>query len=202
MTKTRTILRSATVAAVLLAGAARRRYSDLNARSNDGAMNHPSWWSRDMSRSSCLSRRSGRALARRHGQASPPSSPSISSTAMARFRSAAPAGPSSGAAISYFAERLAWRACRADASWWARATPRTAIRAWRSAISAIMRIPMPCGDWSQDVSDTASESTTPNFGCAVQQNIAAKVSRSARSGCAAADGRQRCLTPQNGAGQI
>ena len=32
-----------------------------------------------------------------------------------------------------------------------------------------------CGDWSEDLSMTADNSTPPNFGCSVQQNIAAMV---------------------------
>lgn len=33
----------------------------------------------------------------------------------------------------------------------------------------------PCGDWSKDVADDDSNEPMPNFGCAVQQNIAAQV---------------------------
>jgi pilus assembly protein CpaD len=33
----------------------------------------------------------------------------------------------------------------------------------------------PCGDWSVDAADTASNLPMPNFGCSVQQNIAAQV---------------------------
>ena len=33
----------------------------------------------------------------------------------------------------------------------------------------------PCGDWSRDLSYTASNKTPPNFGCAIQHNIAAMV---------------------------
>lgn len=33
----------------------------------------------------------------------------------------------------------------------------------------------PCGDWSKNAGDTADNSPSPNFGCAVQHNIAAQV---------------------------
>jgi pilus assembly protein CpaD len=33
----------------------------------------------------------------------------------------------------------------------------------------------PCGDWSKDLAETASNQSAPNFGCAVQHNIAAMV---------------------------
>ncbi len=33
----------------------------------------------------------------------------------------------------------------------------------------------PCGDWSENAGDTAGNRTSANFGCAVQQNIAAQV---------------------------
>lgn len=34
---------------------------------------------------------------------------------------------------------------------------------------------IPCGDWSVNVADTANNLPMPNFGCSVQQNIAAQV---------------------------
>lgn len=33
----------------------------------------------------------------------------------------------------------------------------------------------PCGDWSKDAADNEDNEASPNFGCAVQQNIAAQV---------------------------
>jgi pilus assembly protein CpaD len=33
----------------------------------------------------------------------------------------------------------------------------------------------PCGDWSMNWADTGSNQSTPNFGCSVQNNIAAMV---------------------------
>ena len=33
----------------------------------------------------------------------------------------------------------------------------------------------PCGDWSMDAADTSDNGTMPNFGCAVQRNIAAEL---------------------------
>jgi pilus assembly protein CpaD len=34
----------------------------------------------------------------------------------------------------------------------------------------------PCSDWSKDLANTAANQSSPNFGCAVQHNIAAMVS--------------------------
>ena len=35
--------------------------------------------------------------------------------------------------------------------------------------------PTPCGDWSRNAGDTASNLPMPNFGCASQHNLAAMV---------------------------
>ncbi len=87
----------------------------------------------------------------------------------------APAGSDSSAAISYFAERLA-----------SLGVPRSRILVGtREATSADRQVEIgyvgyvahsdPCGDWSTDLANTASNQTAPNFGCAVQHNIAAMV---------------------------
>jgi pilus assembly protein CpaD len=88
----------------------------------------------------------------------------------------APAGPDSSAAIGYFAERLV-----------SLGVERSRIMVGtHEAESGDMRVEIgyvgyvahsdPCGDWSKDLSNTAANQSSPNFGCAVQHNIAAMVS--------------------------
>jgi pilus assembly protein CpaD len=87
----------------------------------------------------------------------------------------APSGPDSSAAISYFGERLA-----------AMGVPRSRILVGtHEASNGDTRVELdffgysahtdPCGDWSQDLAETNANTTSPNFGCSVQQNIAANV---------------------------
>jgi pilus assembly protein CpaD len=86
-----------------------------------------------------------------------------------------PAGTPAKAAITYFAERAA-----------ATGVPRSKILVsthnvtdgdWRVAVSyvAYTAHTAPCGDWSENLAYTADNETPRNFGCAVQQNIAAQV---------------------------
>jgi len=88
----------------------------------------------------------------------------------------APRGSNATAEETYFAERLAKMG-----------VPRTRILVGtHDATTASDRVEIgyisytahtdKCGDWSQDAGDTASNLPMPDFGCSVQQNIAAMVS--------------------------
>src|SRR5262249_49669927 len=86
----------------------------------------------------------------------------------------APAGPAAQQTLSYFGERLA-----------AAGVPRSRIMVGtrndgdgRVELSYVGYVAHTdgCGDWSsQQASDTASNLTMENFGCAVQHNIAAQI---------------------------
>ncbi len=85
----------------------------------------------------------------------------------------APAGQGASATISYFGERLA-----------AAGVPREKILVGtRESGDGKVELgyityeasTAPCGDWSADYADAASNRVSPNFGCAVQHNIAAQV---------------------------
>jgi pilus assembly protein CpaD len=87
----------------------------------------------------------------------------------------APSGPDSSAAISYFGERLA-----------ADGVPRSRILVGtHDAVNGDTQVELDfigyvahtdaCGDWSQNLAETSANYTSPNFGCSVQQNIAAQV---------------------------
>ncbi len=86
-----------------------------------------------------------------------------------------PAGTGASAAISWFAEHIA-----------AMGIDRTRIIvAQHDAPAGDTRVELnyvayqasvgKCGDWSEDLSKTLDNSTSRNFGCAVQQNIAAMI---------------------------
>lgn len=88
----------------------------------------------------------------------------------------APEGPDSSAAITYFGEHLARMG-----------VPRSHILVGTHPVSdgdrrveigfvAYVAHTAPCGDWSEDAAENTSDNLPmPNFGCAVQHNIAAMV---------------------------
>lgn len=86
-----------------------------------------------------------------------------------------PRGPNSSAAIAYFGDHLVQMG-----------VPRARILVGtHDAASADARVEIgyivygahtdPCGNWSQDASDTAANLPLPDFGCSIQHNIAAMV---------------------------
>ncbi len=85
----------------------------------------------------------------------------------------APEGTESNVAITYFGERLAEMG-----------VPRSRIivgtheandKQVELAFISYTAHTDPCGDWSQDLAKTAHNDTAPDFGCSVQQNIAAQL---------------------------
>jgi pilus assembly protein CpaD len=86
----------------------------------------------------------------------------------------APAGRDASAAIAYFGERLA-----------AAGVPRDRILVGTHEGTGDGRIELgyigyqastaSCGDWSADLAFTADNQVSPNFGCAVQNNLAAEI---------------------------
>jgi pilus assembly protein CpaD len=87
----------------------------------------------------------------------------------------APEGTDSNVAISYFGERLAQMGV--PRSRILVGTHETSSHDGRVELDFISYAAHTdkCGDWSQDLSSTGKNDTAPNFGCAVQQNIAAMV---------------------------
>ena len=86
-----------------------------------------------------------------------------------------PAGRDATATIAYFGERMA-----------SAGVPRDRILVGtRDVVGGDARVELgyisyrastePCGDWSESATDTAANHVMPNFGCAVQHNIAAQV---------------------------
>jgi pilus assembly protein CpaD len=87
-----------------------------------------------------------------------------------------PAGPGAATSIHYFGERLADMGV---------ARSNILVGTHDVAANKDMRVEIgyvgyvahtdPCGDWSQDASDTSDNLPMPDFGCATQHNLAAMV---------------------------
>ena len=169
------ILRTASIVAVLLAGSCTGSLDKLTL-SNDGAVNHPiSVEARYTAIKLPFSAPDAGLLpedeARFDGFVADYLERGSGSISVS-----APAGRDASAAIGYFAERLA-----------SLGVPRSRILVGtREAAGADTQVEIgyvgyiahtdACGDWAADLANTASNQTAPNFGCAVQHNIAAMVS--------------------------
>ena len=170
------LMRYASIAAVVLAGSCAAPMNDGSTLSGDGAANHPI------------------TVAPRYASIKLPfSAPAagLMPDDAARFDAfvadylqhgngsisvSAPSGPESTGAIAYFAERL-----------FAMGVPRDRIMVGTHDVTGgdnsveigyvgYIASSDPCGDWSKSLGDTSGNVTSPNFGCAVQHNIAAMVS--------------------------
>ena len=87
-----------------------------------------------------------------------------------------PSGPPSRAAIEYFAERAAATGISRDKILVAtHDAPTGDMRVELNFVAYQARLEKKCGDWSENLAFTMSNDTPANFGCAVQQNIAAMI---------------------------
>lgn len=169
------IFRATALVTMLLAGSCAAPTADPTGMAEDGAVNHPitvepsfrdlkvTYGGADQGMSKADAVRFDAFLEnyRLHGNGS--------------LGISVPNGAPAQAAITYFAERAA-----------ASGIPRNRILVsthdvtdgdWRVEISyiAYSAHTAPCGDWSENLAYTADNETPKNFGCAVQQNIAAQV---------------------------
>ena len=87
----------------------------------------------------------------------------------------APAGSDTNAAVSYFADRIVEMGINRDHILVTTHDVRDGDTRIELDYVAFQAATEPCGDWSHNLGDTASNTSNPNFGCAVQQNIAAMV---------------------------
>ncbi len=86
---------------------------------------------------------------------------------------AAPAGRDSSAAIEYFGERLATAGVPRDRI--LVGTRDSGDGKVELGYIAYDATTAPCGDWSANYGDTASNRVSPNLGCATQHNLAAEI---------------------------
>ena len=169
---TNSLLRAASVVAVMLVGSCAAPSNDPPTLFADGAVNHPitvepSYQSIKVGYSGDLSPDdAGRFTAFVQDYLS---------RGNGAITVSAPEGSGSNAAIAYFGEQLA-----------ALGVPRARILVGtHDAVGADERVEIgfvsyvahtdSCGDWSQDVAATETNLPPINFGCAVQHNIAAMV---------------------------
>lgn len=172
---TQDLFRATALSAMLLAGSCAAPTADPDGTMEDGAVNHPitvepsfrdlkvtyEGAEQGMSKDDAIRFDAFLENYRLHGNGS--------------LGISVPNGAPAQAAITYFAERAA-----------AFGVPRNKILVsthdvtdgdWRVDVSyvAYTAHTAPCGNWSENLAYTADNQTPKNFGCAVQQNIAAQV---------------------------
>jgi pilus assembly protein CpaD len=175
MTNLTNVLRCASIAAVVLAGSCAAPFNDASGLSNDGAVNHPISVEPHFTSIKLNFSAPDAGLM--------PDDAAKLDTFVADYLSrgngsisvSAPAGRDATAALSYFGERL-----------YDMGVPRSRILVGTHDAASGSQVQVgfiaystrtdPCGDWSQNAADTADNRSSPNFGCATQQNIAAQVS--------------------------
>ena len=171
----RILFRTLSLASVLLAGSCASHAPDATHMSEDGAVNHP-----------IMVEPSYQSIKLYYS----PADSGIQPDDQARFAAfiadyeahgngsiavSAPSGMNSQAMIGFFAQRINDMGVSKD----------HILVATHDAPNGDMRVEInyvsyeahtgKCGDWSQDLDFTADNDTPRNFGCAVQQNIAAQV---------------------------
>ena len=169
------LLRCASIAAVVLAGSCAAPMNDGATLSSDGTTNHPitavpRYASIKLPFSApeagLMPDAAGRLDAfvadyLQHGNGS--------------ISVSAAAGPQSTGAISYFAERLFTMGVPRDRIVVGTHDAANGDSGVEIGYVGYVAHSDPCGDWSKDLAGTAGNVTAPNFGCAVQHNIAAMI---------------------------
>lgn len=172
MTTLKSVLRLASVAAVVFAGSCAAPMNDADAPSPDGAANHPIAVEPHYTSIKLSFSAPNAGLL--------PDDTAKLDVFVADFLAhgngaisvSAPAGRDATATLGYFGERLA------DMG-----VPRSRILVGTHSSGKQVEIGYiayeaktdPCGDWSKNLSESWDNRTAPNFGCATQQNIAAQV---------------------------
>lgn len=173
MTTFKNALRTASVAAVLLAGSCAAPINDGNGLSSDPAANHPIMVEPHFTSIKLSFSASQAGLLPDDAEKLDAFVADYLSRGSGSISVSAPAGQESTAAISYFGTRL-----------FEMGVPRSRILVGTHE-GADARIEIgfiayqartnPCGDWSRNLADTAANQTPANLGCAIQTNIAAQV---------------------------
>lgn len=172
MTKTNKMMCMGALAAVLLAGSCAAPMNDGNI-TIDPEANHPISVSPDM-RTMRVSY-AGDGLSTDEAQKFDSFVAGYQERGNGSISISAPAGPGAAEAIRFFGERLANLG-----------VPRSRILVGTHDVTggdsrveigyvAYVAHTDPCGQWTKDLSEVASNLPAPNFGCATQQNIAAMV---------------------------
>jgi pilus assembly protein CpaD len=165
-------LRIASVAAVLLAGSCAL---DQGAESPDGAVNHPILVE-PMSKSLTLPFSAPEAgLMPDDAQRFDGFVAEYAAEGTGAISISAPEGPDSQAAIAYFAQRLISAGIDRSRILVGTHDAGDSEKGVELSFIGYSAHTAPCGDYSDDLAKTASNRTAVNFGCSVQQNIAAQI---------------------------
>ena len=173
MTNMKDVLRIAAIGAVLLAGSCAGPMTQGDGSSSDGAVNHPILVAPHFSTIKLNFSAPEAGLL--------PDDAAKFETFVADYLArgsgsisvSAPQGADSAAALGYFGTRLVNMGVpRSRIMVGTREGSDSRVEIGFIAYSARTD---PCGNWSEDLSKTYDNSTAKNFGCAVQQNIAAQV---------------------------
>ena len=169
------ILRYAAVAAVVLAGSCTAPMNQLTL-TNDGAANHPITVEAHYSAIKLPFSASAAGLLPEDAARLDDFVALYLERGNGALTVSAPAGRDASAAITYFAERLA--SLGVERSRIMVGTHEATGGETRVEIGYVGYVAHadPCSDWSKDLANTAANQSSPNFGCAVQHNIAAMVS--------------------------
>ena len=176
MSNMKEILRFASLAAVLLAGSCAAPINDGNGPTQDGAANHPILVEPQYQTLKLPFSEPAAGLMPADSERFATFVSGYLASSNGAISISAPAGADSTAAIGYFGERLAAMGVpRARRNPPRRAYPPGCARVELGYIGYAARTNT-CGDWSKSLGDTSANEVGPNFGCAVQHNIAAMVS--------------------------
>lgn len=175
MTRTNTILRSASIAALLLAGSCASPFSGASGPTEDGAANHPINVTAHFVTLSLPFSASEAGLLPDDAARFDAFVAGYLQGGSGSVSISVPEGENAAAAVAYFGQRLT------EAG-----VPRAHILVnTRAAASSDGQVQLgyigygaktaSCDDWSADLAATGDNATNPDFGCAVQNNIAAEV---------------------------
>ncbi len=173
MTRMKTVLRVASIGAVVLAGSCTAPINDGKGLMADPAVNNPIMVEPHFT-SIKLSFSSAEAgLLPDDSDKLDAFVADFLSRGSGSISISAPQGPDSTAIVTYFGNRLYNMGVpRSKILVGTHDGPEARVEIGFIAYSASTR---PCGDWSENAANTASNRTAANFGCAVQANIAAQV---------------------------
>ncbi len=167
------VLRSASVAAVILAGSCAAPFSDSDGLKSDPAVNHPIMVEPQFTSIKLDFSAPEAGLLPDDAQKLDAFVADYLSRGSGSISISAPKGQDSTAAISYFGTRL-----------FEMGVPRSKILVGTHdgpdarveiGFIAYKASTAPCGDWSENLAGTSANRTAANFGCSVQANIAAQV---------------------------
>lgn len=173
MTRMMTFLRVASIGAVILAGSCAAPMNDGDSPMADGAVNHPIMVEPHFTSIKLSFSAPEAGLLPDDADKLEAFVEDFLSRGSGSISVSAPKGPDSNAVVGYFGTRL-----------FNMGVPRSKILVGTHdgpdarveiGFIAYQASTKPCGDWSENLANTADNYTAPNFGCAVQANIAAQV---------------------------